>query len=135
LFQEKEDVMFRKKMIVRAFGLGLASAVMVLAQDGGQPGKTKSDNGEGAKSAADQREIHAADLHLTQNLQAAIRADKSLSPDARNVKISSQGGRVTLKGRVRSEEEAQKIVAKAIVLTSSDGNVDNQLSVKLVNTK
>jgi hyperosmotically inducible protein len=116
-------VMSDKTRIVRVLELGLFAAALLVAQNG-------ADTSQTAKSAVDQREINASDQRLTQKLRAAIMADKSLSTDARNVKISSQGGRITLKGPVRSQEEAQKLVAKAIVLTSSDGNVDNQLSVR-----
>lgn len=114
-----------RKMVVHAFGLGFVSATLLVAQSASQATNTK-----GATSATDQREIDAADQHVTQKLRAALMADKSLSTDARNVKITSQGGRVILKGRVRSDEEAQKIVAKAIEIKGSDGDIDNQLSVK-----
>ena len=120
--------MLRKEMVVRALGLGLVSAALLVAQSGGQAGNTK-----GAVSAADQREIDAAGQRVTHKLRAALMADKSLSTDARNIKITSQGGRVILKGLVRSDEEAQKIVAKAIEIKGSDGDIDNQLSVKATN--
>ena len=122
--------MLSNQKFVRALGSGLVSAALLVAQSGGQASNTKS-----VVSAADQREIDAAGQHVTQKLRAALMADKSLSTDARNVKITSQGGRIILKGRVRSDEEAQKIVAKAIEIKGSDGDIDNQLSVKLVSTK
>src|ERR1035438_3154441 len=130
--------MIRKGIIVRVFGPSLFTAALVLAQSGaGQPGNTKVNKGDGGKNsaAAAQQEINATDQHLTQNIRKALMADKSLSTDAQNVKIISQGGRVTLKGGVRSEDEKEKIFAKAIELAGGDGNVDNELSVKLATTK
>ena len=117
--------MLRNQNFVRALGSGLVTAALLVAQSGGQASSTKS-----PVRAADQREIDAAGQQVTQKLRAALMADKSLSTDARNIKITSQGGRIILKGRVRSDEEAQKIVAKAIEIKGSDGDIDNQLSVK-----
>ena len=51
-----------------------------------------------------------------------------LSTYAHNVKIITQGGKVTLKGPVLSEGEKSNIPAKAMAF-AGDGNVDNQLDV------
>lgn len=53
---------------------------------------------------------------------------KSLSTYGHNVKIITQGGKVTLKGPVHSEEEKTNIAGKAVEV-AGDGNVDNQLDV------
>jgi osmotically-inducible protein OsmY len=54
--------------------------------------------------------------------------DKSLSTYAHNVKIVTQGGSVTLKGPVRSEEEKHMVEAKATEIAGA-GHVTNELSV------
>ena len=55
--------------------------------------------------------------------------DKSLSTYAHNVKIVAQGGAVTLKGPVRSDEEKKTLVSKAEEVAGS-GKVTDQLTVK-----
>jgi len=56
-------------------------------------------------------------------------ADKGLSTYAHNVKIISQGGKVTLKGPVRSDEEKSSIEQKATDVAGA-GNVTNEITVK-----
>ena len=53
------------------------------------------------------------DREMTQKIREAIMDDKSLSTNARNVKVITVGGMVTLKGPVRSEEEKRTIEAIA----------------------
>jgi hyperosmotically inducible periplasmic protein len=64
-----------------------------------------------------------------QKIRKAVMDDKSLSTYARNVKVISENGKVTLKGPVRSEEERVNIAAKAAQI-AGEQNVINQLSVK-----
>jgi len=56
-------------------------------------------------------------------------ADGSLSFTAKNVKIITQNGKVTLRGPVNSQEERNAIEAAARKIAGS-GQVDNQLEVK-----
>jgi osmotically-inducible protein OsmY len=54
--------------------------------------------------------------------------DKSLSTYAHNVKVVSQGGQVTLKGPVRSEDEKRSVEAKATEIAGA-GHVINEITV------
>lgn len=54
--------------------------------------------------------------------------DKDLSSYAHNVKIITQGGRVTLKGPVRTEDEKRVVEAKATEVAGA-GRVTNHMSV------
>jgi len=102
------------------------------AQAQSQPDNTKvnqRDRNPGAVTADKQKET-PGDRELTAKIRKALLADKSLSTYAHNVKIVSQGETVTLKGPVRSEAEAQTIVAKATELAGSSYSVVNQLDVK-----
>jgi hyperosmotically inducible periplasmic protein len=66
-----------------------------------QPDNTavnKRDQNPG-EATADQQKMNAADRALTAKIRKAVIADKSLSTYAHNVKIISQNGTVTLKGR------------------------------------
>src|ERR1700721_1948808 len=77
---------------------------------------------------ADQGQNNASDLATMQQVRKAVVSDKSLSTYAHNIKIVSQGGKVTLKGPVRSQQESDAIQAKATEV-AGDGNVVNNLDV------
>jgi osmotically-inducible protein OsmY len=55
--------------------------------------------------------------------------DKSLSTYAHTVKIITQGGQVTLKGPVRSDDEKRTVEAKAAEV-AGENKVTDQLDVK-----
>jgi osmotically-inducible protein OsmY len=55
-------------------------------------------------------------------------ADKSLSTYAHNVKVVAQGGQVTLKGPVRTEDEKRNVEAKAVEVAGA-GHVVNEISI------
>ena len=69
------------------------------------------------------------DRKLTQSIRQAVMKDKSLTMTAKNVKIITADGKVTLRGPVNTAEEKTKIneLAKAAAGTVP---VDNQLEVK-----
>lgn len=69
-----------------------------------------------------------ADRTLTQRIRQAVVADDTLSTNAKNVKIITTNGRVTLRGPVKSEQEKAAIAAKAQQIAGA-GNVENQLEI------
>ena len=77
---------------------------------------------------ADQQKENARDRELTQNIRRALVQDKTLSSYAHNVKVIAQGGQVTLKGPVRTEDEKRTVETKAAEVAGA-GHVTNQLSV------
>jgi hyperosmotically inducible periplasmic protein len=89
--------------------------------------RNERDRSGDTKTAGDQAE-NDADRAITQSVRQAITSDSSLSTDARNVKIISQDGNVTLRGPVKSEKEKQDIEAKAKQVAGVK-KVDNQLEV------
>ena len=112
----------------------LSSALTSIAQTPAD--NTKVNTRDRAKGAvtADQQEDNAADRNLTQQIRKALMQDKSLSSYAHNVKVIAQGGQVTLKGPVRSEEEKKSVESKAIEVAGA-GRVTNQMSIAPANTK
>jgi len=68
------------------------------------------------------------DLALTSNIRKEIVGDKEMSFNARNVKIITVNGKVTLRGAVNSGEEKRKIAEIARKYASE--NVDDQLEIK-----
>lgn len=85
------------------------------------------DRSKGAQTA-DQQKENATDRELTRSIRRALTNDKGLSSYAHNVKIISQGGQVTLKGPVRSEDEKRVVEAKATEVAGK-GHVTDQMSV------
>jgi osmotically-inducible protein OsmY len=109
---------------------GLLSLVAGTAVAQTPPDNTKvnkRDRAEGAVTA-DQQKENAPDRELAAKIRKAIVDDKALSTYAHNVKVVVRGGKVTLKGPVRSETEKTAIAAKATEM-AGDGNVTNSLTI------
>jgi osmotically-inducible protein OsmY len=119
--------------IAAAVGLVLsASWPMPSRAQSTQPDNTKVNQRDKNpdEATADQQKMNASDRTLTAAIRKSVMADKSLSTYGHNVKIISQNGIVTLKGPVRSEEEAKSIMAKAAEAAGGRDKVVNQMSVK-----
>jgi len=67
-----------------------------------------------------------ADVETTRSIRKEILAVKNLSVNARNVKVITLNGRVTLRGPVGDELE-RKTIADIANRIAREGNVDNQL--------
>ena len=65
---------------------------------------------------------------MTRQIRQALTEDDSLSTAAKNIKIITINGNVTLRGPVETLKERSRIVEKAKALAHS--RVDNQLEVK-----
>lgn len=73
-----------------------------------------------------------ADIATTQAIRKAVMADDSLSSDAKNVKIITNGGVITLRGPVANAGEKSSIEAKAMAAGGSN-RVDDLIEVKTGN--
>jgi osmotically-inducible protein OsmY len=98
------------------------------------PDNSKTNQGDASRGAvtAQQQKMNSTDRNITREIRRAIYKDKSLSTYAHNIKVITQGGKVTLKGPVRSEDEKAAIEAKATEVVGAD-NVTNQLAVAPAN--
>ena len=74
-----------------------------------------------------------ADVDTTAQIRKEIIAGKDMSVNARNVKIITNKGKVTLRGPVNTADEKQLIGGIADRIAQPE-NVDNQLEVKLTTT-
>jgi len=90
-------------------------------------GRNARDSNDQTKTAGDQSE-NEADRTISQNIRKAVTDDDSLSTNAKNVKIITNDGMVTLRGPVESEKEKAAIEAKAKQVAGVK-RVDNQLEV------
>ncbi len=71
-----------------------------------------------------------ADVDTTAQIRKEIIADKDMSVNARNVKIITRNGRVTLRGPVKTAEE-KRLLGEIANRIATSGNVDNQLEVRI----
>jgi len=88
----------------------------------------KRDRDSSAKTPIDQNE-NQRDVNITAEIRKAVLAQKDMSINARNVKIITADGKVTLRGPVNSEEEKKAIDAAAKNVAGKD-NVTNEIEVK-----
>jgi hyperosmotically inducible periplasmic protein len=97
---------------------------------GTQPDNTKvnkRDTNSAALTPLDQGN-NETDLKITQQIRQAVMDNGSLSFTAKNVKIITNGGKVTLRGPVKTEQERSAIDAAARKVAGAQ--VDNQIEVK-----
>lgn len=100
------------------------------APAGTPPDNTKvneRDTNSGALTPMDQGNGET-DLRITQQIRQAVMADGSLSFTAKNVKIITMNGSVTLRGPVNTAAERSAIEAAARKVAGAQ--VDNQIEVK-----
>jgi len=71
----------------------------------------------------------AADIEMTQKIRQAVVADDSLSSNAKNIKIITKDGAVTLRGPVKDEAEKTRVVDMAKNVAGS-APLDVQLEVE-----
>ena len=97
---------------------------------GTQPDNTRvneRDRDSQALTPLDQKE-NESDREITQRIRKAVIADDALSSSARNVKIITRDGQVTLRGPVKSAQE-RSAVERAAVTVAGPKRVTNQLEI------
>lgn len=100
-----------------------------MAADGQTQAAEKTDAVEETKTPLDQSN-RPEDLKITQAIRKAVVADDSLSISAKNVRIITAEGKVTLAGPVNSAEEQDKITTYAKQSAEAAAQVVNQIEVK-----
>ncbi|MFL5237732.1 MAG: BON domain-containing protein [Rhizomicrobium sp.] len=114
----------------------VALALSATAQESTTNSKTAADNtgrnerdrsGE-SKTSGDQSES-SEDIKTTAAIRRAVVGDGSLSMTAKNVKIITANGIVTLRGPVNSAAEKSKI-AELAKKNAGKAKIENQLDVK-----
>lgn len=89
---------------------------------------TDPDKTEEAKTPLDQSN-KPEDLKITQAIRKAVIADETLSMSAKNVRIITAEGKITLRGMVNSDEEKKTVLAHAKT-SAGTAQVVNQIEVK-----
>jgi len=96
-------------------------------------GVNKRDRHTAAKTPIDQNE-NKADVDRTADIRKRVLERENMSVNARNVKIITADGKVTLRGPVDSQEEKDIIEGIAQDVAGKD-NVDNQIEVAAKDNK
>jgi osmotically-inducible protein OsmY len=81
----------------------------------------------------DEQGTSEADRELTAKLRRAITSNDQLSVDAKNIKIITVDGKVTLRGPVEDAQEMSAI--QSIVKQAGVTSFENQMEVKPANDK
>jgi hyperosmotically inducible protein len=110
-----------------AFGLTALTADDKTVEPDNTATNQRDRSGE-TKTSGDQSNS-SADLKTTQAIRQALMKDGGLSMTAKNIKIITASGQVTLRGPVKTAEEKARIdqLAKS---AAGGAKVDNQLEVK-----
>ena len=100
-------------------------------KDADNSGRNVRDRSDATLTPGDQGKGES-DREITRNIRRALTTNDQFSTVAKNIKIITVNGKVTLRGPVKSQEEQQAILAAAQSV-AGQGEVDNQLEVKAEN--
>jgi osmotically-inducible protein OsmY len=112
----------KMKSLSQVVAIGVAAAALSAAAPSAFAAQSQS-----ATAGAAQQSNQSSDLTITRNIRRAVIKDKSLSMAAHNVTIITKDGKVTLKGKVKSDAEKQAVESAATNVAGA-GNVDDQLT-------
>jgi len=97
-------------------------------KDADNSGRNARDRSDATLTPGDQGNSDA-DRQITRNIRRALTANDQFSTVAKNIKIITVDGKVTLRGPVKSAEEKQAVVSTAQSV-AGPAPVDNQLEVE-----
>ena len=102
-----------------------------IAADDKKPDNTATNQRDrsGATQTSGDQSNSSADLKITQAIRQALMKDGELSMTAKNIKIVTANGQVTLRGPVKNAQEKSKIDQLARS-AASGAKIENQLDVK-----
>lgn len=111
-----------------------ALAVSAFAQDNSTPaadnsGRNERDRSGETKTSGDQSN-NSADIDMTAKIRRAVMKDDSLSMTAKNVKIITADGVVTLRGPVKTAAEKAAIEKHAMAVAGSNVKVENMIEIE-----
>jgi hyperosmotically inducible protein len=110
-----------------AFSLAALAADNKKAEPDNTATNERDRSGE-SKTSGDQSNS-SADLKITQDIRRALMKDSELSTTAKNIKIITDNGQVTLRGPVKNAQEKAKI--DQLARSAAGGaKIDDQLDVK-----
>src|SRR5678815_4307495 len=119
-----------KRTILVLACLSTVSLAAIGADDKTEPDNTainERDRSRETQTSGDQSNS-SADLKITQAIRQALMKDSELSTTAKNIKVITTNGQVTLRGPVKTTQEKAKIdqLAKS---AAGGAQIENQLEV------
>jgi len=124
-------MMFMKRTSLVLACLCAVSLAAIAADDKKKPDNTainERDRSGETQTSGDQSNS-SADLKITQVIRQALMKDSELSATAKNIKIITNNGHVTLRGPVKTAQEKAKIdhLARS---AAGGAKIDDRLDVK-----
>jgi hyperosmotically inducible periplasmic protein len=124
-------MMLMKRTLLVLACLSTVNVAAMAADDKTKPDNTainERDRSRETQTSGDQSNS-SADLKTTQAIRQALMKDSELSTTAKNIKIITNNGQVTLRGPVKNAQEKAKI--DKLARSAADGaKIDDQLDVK-----
>lgn len=117
------------KSILLCLGLALASGCSGDEKHAADNTANNARDKSGATVTPTDQSESEADRAVTQKVRQALVANSVLSTNAKNIKVVTQNGKVTLRGVVETAEEKQNIEATVRALPGVT-SCDDQLEVK-----
>jgi osmotically-inducible protein OsmY len=114
--------MIHKLAVACVVAIGICSA-----QEPDNSKKNKQDRSDATMTAGKQSN-DKKDVQLLKDIRREVTKADNMSTYAKNVKIMTQNGRVTLRGPVKTQEEKAAIEAIA-KKHAGDGSVENHLEI------
>ena len=121
----------KRTLVALIFLSAFSLAALAADDEKAKPDNTKTserDRSTETKTSGDQSNS-SADLKITQAIRRALIKDRELSTTAKNIKVITANGQVTLRGPVKTAQEKVKVdqIAKS---AAGSAQIDNQLDVK-----
>jgi osmotically-inducible protein OsmY len=125
-----KESMKRSLLVLACLG-GLSVAALAADDKTTNPDNTATNERDrsGETQTSGDQSNSSADLKITQAIRQALMKDGELSSTAKNIKIITANGQVTLRGPVKTAQEKSKIDQLARS-AASGAKIENQLDVK-----
>ena len=121
----------KRTLLTLAWLSALSLAAFAVDNEKAKPDNTETnerDRSTETKTSGDQSNS-PADLKITQAIRRALMQDRELSTTAKNIKVITANGQVTLRGPVKTAQEKARV--DQIARSAAGGaQIDDQLEVK-----
>lgn len=124
----REKIKMKRITIALLCISGLALSALAQDKPADNSARNQRDRSGETKTSGDQSNS-ADDLKITAAIRRSVVKNDSLTATAKNVKIITAGGMVTLRGPVLSADE-KSVIEKLARAAAPSAKIDNQLEVK-----
>ncbi len=120
-----------KRIFLAVAYLSALSLVTLAADDQKAPDNTATNQRDrsGETHTSGDQSNSSGDLKITQAIRQALMKDSELSTTAKNIKVVTANGQVTLRGPVKNAQEKAK-VAQLASSAAGGARIDNQVDVE-----